>query len=209
MKNITNDIATYAERIEPAKRMAKARHIQDTVTHIEKSRDDLIAGGRAFVSGVEELRLAGLSWLAGSDKNQYDLYFYNYAETLVEPEKRRLLTREIVKTAIHFATVIPEPIKELQIAMPFVQKAVMAFSMSKPVRRGIENAHVPPSLFAEFESLGKTACVKVRKLIGEYPLEDMNETELDVIIKEWLPVYEAVDTAKRLRLGLLKEKGGE
>lgn len=194
-----NALAVYAERIEPEKRLVKQRHITDAQHHAENCRDKFLEGGKCWIDGVEELRQCGLSWLAASDKNQYDLYFYNYAETLVKPEQRTVLTREVVKAAIHFATVIKEPIKDLQIAMPFVQKAVNAFAMSKANRRGVENAHIPPSLFAEFESGMKTACAKLRKLMDDCPIDGMDENALDVIIKEGEPIHDAVEKAKLLR----------
>ena len=192
-------IASYAERIAPEKRAVQIRHVHDTVNHLEKSEAKLIEGGKCWLDSVEEMRQAGLSWLAGSDKNQYDLYFYGFIETLVKPEHRKILTREIVKTAIHFATVIPEPIKDLQTAFPFVKKVGDAFQQLRTQKRGLENEHIPPSLFAEFESVAKTACAKLRALEKDFPIERMDANALDVLIKEWMPVYEKIDAAIKLR----------
>jgi hypothetical protein len=197
--NVNLTLATYSERIEPQVRAVKLRHVHDTIRHLENAEGKLVEGGKAFVASVEEMRLAGVSWLAGSDKNQYDLYFYDWMETLVKPEQRKILNKEVVKTAIHFANVIKEPIEDLQTALPFVQKVGMAFAALRKKTRGIEDVHIPASEFAEFESSIKTLCVKLRKLEQQCPLESMDETALDVIIKEGQQVYEFVDKAIKLR----------
>lgn len=198
-KKLEMSLATYCERIEPQVRHAKLRHIGDTIRHLEASQEKLIEGGKAFVGSVEEMRLAGISWLAGSDKNQYDLYFYDWMETLVKPEQRKILNKEIVKTAIHFANVIKEPIEDLQTALPFVQKVGMAFAALRKKKRGNENAHIPESEFAEFESSIKTVCAKLLKLEKAVSVESMDDATLDVIIKEGKPVYDFVDKAIKLR----------
>ena len=190
----------YDERLAPERRAAMEAAAEGFVSDIKKSKAALSECVNQGKLAVNSLRAAGLKYNLASDKNQYDLYFFNHFETMVRPEDRKLVTREVVKTAIHFAAVIENPVTSAAEAAPFIQKVQFAFGFDQPGKRQLENAHPPRNIFTELMNEAKT----VDNLMGEWfsqkELRERDAEELDEFLRDWRsPVekYQQVADARK------------
>lgn len=197
--------ASYDEEIAPAKRAARAKQVAGFIADVKASETALVECGRQGILGVNKMLAAGRKWIAAGDKNQYDMYFYDLAETLVNPADKKYLTRTIVKTAIHFATILTEPVKTVAEAAPHMQKLLFTFGLDTPGRRLLENEHPPRNIFSELVSEAKTACGYLRELELKSPIAEWDTMRLDTFIREWRPVMARYQEAVRIRLGRPEE----
>ncbi len=129
-------MATYDERVAPDKRAAVQESIASAIGHLKASREALLQSVSEGKRSINEMRLAGVDWIRAQDKNQFDMPFYDHADTLIAPADREFVTPEIVKTAIHLARQLPNPVKTEADASAHVQKVLFAFEiLEKPARQ--------------------------------------------------------------------------
>jgi hypothetical protein len=199
---------TYLERTAPDHVAAQRQNIESFVADVKAGkacfsealefRKQMNARG---IKGINLIYRAGLAWQRASDKNQYDFYFYDFADTLLRPEDRPHVTREIVKVALHLANVLSAPVTTVEQAAPLVQKCFIALGFEVAGRRQLETAHPPRNIFSELVSEAKTARAVLCELKTGKPITDWNTDELDTFLREWKPVVDDYEQVKRLRLG--------
>jgi hypothetical protein len=202
------EAASYAERTAPDKLAAQKQNIADFVADVKSGRacfaqalelrEQMNAAG---IKGINHIYRAGKAWQRAADKNQYDFYFYDFADTLVKPEDREFLTRAVVKLALHLANTLPGEIKTVEQAAPLVQKCFIALGFELPGVRQIETAHPPANVFSELVGEFKSIDATWRKLDKECPIERWTTDQLDTALREARPVVERYERIKRLRLG--------
>ena len=192
----------YDERIAPARAAARKKNIEGFVADVKASETALLECGRQGIKSVNKMRDAGNKWIAAGDKNQFDMYFYDQAETLVAPGDRKYLTRNIVKTAIHLANVLVKPVQNVAEAAPHIQKCLFAFGLDTPGKRQIEDERPPRNIFSDLVSEAKTAFGYLRELEEKEPLVNWDAQRLDTFIREWLPITEKHKEAVQIRLKL-------
>jgi hypothetical protein len=128
--------ATYDERIAPKKREAALAGIETFVEDVRGAQEDLNSSVEFGISAVNKMASAGKKWQAFSDRNQFDMGFYNSMETLVKDADRKYVTPNIVTTALHLANVVKKPVKTVQEASEHIQKLMFAFEVvEKPQRK--------------------------------------------------------------------------
>ena len=197
--------ANYDERIAPARAAARQKNIEGFLADVKASEAALLECGRQGIKSVNKMRDAGTKWIAAGDKNQFDMYFYDLAETLVAPGDKKYLTRNIVKTAIHFATVLAKPVQNVAEAAPHIQKCLFAFGLDTPGKRQLEDEHPQRNIFSDLVSEAKTAFGYLRELEEKEPLAQWDSKRLDTFIREWRPITDKHKEAVQIRLRMPPE----
>jgi hypothetical protein len=194
--------ADYDERIAPARAAARQKIITGFVADAKASEAALLGSVRLGIKGVNKLRDAGLKWIAAGDKNQFDMYFYDLAETLVAQQDRKYVTRGIVKTAMHLANILHEPVENAAEAAPFIQKCLYAFGLDTPGHREVEEEHHTKNIFSSMVMQAKKAVGYLRAVEDQDPLPDWDSQRLDTFIREWQPIAAKHKEAVQIRLKL-------
>ena len=137
-KNTTTkpgDDASYDERIAGSKRAATEASLGRFVGHIKNSRMAALESVRQGKTAINEMYEAGKEWVIASDKNQFGMFFYDAADTLVKPEDREFITANIVKTSLHLAGTMPAPVKTEAEAAQHIQKVLWALDIAEKPER--------------------------------------------------------------------------
>jgi len=138
MKKSTDIITVetdYDARLAPEKRAAKVELLAGFVADMKASKsaaEESMAQGKLAINKMWE---GGKKWVLAGDKNQFDMPFYNHADTLVPVKDREFTTAIIVKTALHLAETMTKPVKTDADAAQHIQKVLIAFDIrEKPER---------------------------------------------------------------------------
>ncbi len=203
---------TYNERAAAKRRKSQTTELAAFVTDVRAARASLVEAlehrtqmNRKGLQSVNRLRAAGLKWRVAADRNQYDMYFYDHAMTLIKPADKDFLTPQIVKTALHFAMVLKEPVTTAEQAAPLMQKCLYAFELEPRALRQLENEHPPVNIFNQLVKDAKSVMASIRDLEETRPMSEWQPDELDLFLREWKPVIEKYEEIARLRLGLNTE----
>lgn len=200
MSKKSKALATYAERIGPEKKKAQKIHVESFVRDVTagkvcfKNALELRAKmNAAGIKGLNHWWKAGRTWMRASDKNQYDLYFYDFAlETLLKPAEREHMTKEVVRVCLHLANILEQPIKTVEQGAPLMQKCFVALGWDENGRRLIEHEHPPRNVFSEMEGRAAESMMLLRELKSKVPVETFDKTQAETFLKIWTPIYDEI-----------------
>jgi hypothetical protein len=129
-------LATYDERVAPAKRAARDQSLKSFISHVKASMAATVESVEQGKKSVNEMRLAGMDWIQASDKEQFDMPFYDHVDTLITAEDRKFISPDVVKTALQLARALPKPVSTPAETAEHIQKPLFAFEvMARPERQ--------------------------------------------------------------------------
>lgn len=135
LASINGGEANYNERAVTQRRAATVASLGRFVGHVKNSREAALESVHQGKRAINEMYQAGREWRVAGDKNQFDMFFYDQAGTLVRPEDREYITTAIVKTALHLAGTLAAPVKTEAEAAQHIQKVLWALDITEKPER--------------------------------------------------------------------------